>query len=463
MDDLFGSDVSDSETKGNPRSPVRGSSPAATETPGNVADDLFGSDTEDPVAPRPEKADGDALEDLFGSDEEAEQTGDRHTDRDDDDARSTHSMHSVDDDKYIRQKVKVLGAKIPVLPMPRASDDRFVIARTPNILQFESTPFSADAYEDVIADEHREAERSGFRTKVSAELASAVDGVISNTVRWRIGKNGKHESNTRLVRWSDGSMTVMVGGSVPESYNVSADSLAAEQQYIAAQHLSAGLMMSHAKLTDKWSLRPSRQSVKARHAVSHLLPRLKTAGSAAHKPGGTRFMVAEEDPELIAKREEMEEEKRERLRRKEEKLRERKEARDQRNAPVQDNAYSDDEHGYGYGSDEQDVDAERSARDSNRAGRAPAYNAAPFARRARNSYIDEEEDDDGFVVDDDAELEVGPHDEFDEEEEEEEEYARRLNDAKRTHGDDDDASTHHAGRSAKSRRLMDSDDDDDDF
>ncbi|KAJ1927485.1 Paf1 complex component, partial [Linderina macrospora] len=290
MDDLFGSDVSDNETKSNPRSPV------APDTPTKAVDDLFGSDVEEPVAPRHEKTDGDALEDLFGSDEDGEdggQTGDRHTEHagaaedDDDDAQSTHS---IDEDKYTRQNVKVLAAKIPVLAMPRASDSRFVIARTPNILQFEATPFSADAYEDVIADEHREVERSGYRKKVTAEMASAVDGVISNTVRWRVGKDGRRESNTRLVRWSDGSTTVMVGGNVPESYSVSVDSLAAEHQYVAAQYPSAYLMVSHAKLTDKWSLRPARQSVRARHAVSHLLTRVKTAGSAAHKSGGTRFM-----------------------------------------------------------------------------------------------------------------------------------------------------------------------------
>ncbi|KAI8322499.1 hypothetical protein GQ54DRAFT_297321 [Martensiomyces pterosporus] len=541
MSDLFGSDVSDDERKSplsSPRTPTshrdasphagdsgaehrggssRRSSPAPSPNDdgdgGSGNDDLFGSGDEDERASRskPSAESGDALGDLFGSDDE---DGDVRSDthRGDRDSLSDRDDYDVDvrvrdeDDGEEREtsklEVRVLTARVPVLPAPCSSEGKYIIARTPNILQLDPTPFSAQSYEDIIAEEHKAVSTHGYASAVSPELASAVEGIISNTVRWRRVRGGdgsvKRESNARLVRWSDGSTTVVIGGNKPEHYNVSADMLVGSENskkpdqhhYAAVHHPHELLMLSQARLTEQWSLRPSKQSKQTRHAVSLLLSRVRSsnAGDSASfgfgfdrfggaKTGRTRFMVADEDPELIAKREEEEEERREKQRRKEEKQRERREARDQRPAHEADGYnnttsyaagdYSEDDREYDYESGDAAGEAgagyERQRPAQREAGR---FGVPQFGRRPRNAYMDEEEDD-GFVVDDDAELEVGPRDEFDEEEEEEERFASRLNSAKRaTYADDDDSADggrdSQGARNAKSRRLMVSDDDDDD-
>ncbi|KAJ2859286.1 Paf1 complex component, partial [Coemansia asiatica] len=365
--------------------------------------------------------------------------------------------------------------------------------------------------------EHMVARKHGIKSAVTTELASAVEGIIANTVRWRniAGPNGKNrrESNARLVRWSDGSTTVVIGGSNPESYSITEESLTAtpkgEQHYYAAAHHPRELLMqNHARLTDQWLFRPSLQSASGRLAVSLLLGRVRAkamgeparganakGSRAGAKSSRTRFMMVDEDPELIAKRAEEEEEKRERLRRKEERLRERREAKElqysrdegQRSGRYgAGDYYSEEERDYGYASGadtgdagDEDVDVVGAApygrsrsikRESGRFG-----TAASAPRNVRNSYIDEE--DDGFIVDDDEELEVGSRDDFDDEEDEEEELAaQRLNSAKRTKYSDDDesdsgkrreagvgAGADGGGRGSKPRRVMVSDDEDEEI
>ena len=41
--------------------------------------------------------------------------------------------------------------------------------------------------------------------------AAVSSGQFVNTVRWRYNALGRKESNTRIVRWDDGSMTLLVG------------------------------------------------------------------------------------------------------------------------------------------------------------------------------------------------------------------------------------------------------------
>ncbi|KAJ2545780.1 Paf1 complex component [Coemansia sp. RSA 1933] len=482
MSDLFGSDISDNEEGSSQRrlSPEPGSRGSQTPEP-KVTEGLFGNESES-EGERNAKRDASDDGELFGSDGE--------------DAKMHDDRSDSDGDEMSKVQVRVMSAKVPVLPVPCLSSSRHVVARTPNILQLNPTPFSAGTYDDLISEEHTIAEKHGYKSAVTPELASAVEGILSNTVRWRRiatpGGGFKRESNARLVRWSDGSFTVAIGGPTPESYNVGSEQLAApgkkeQHYYAAAQHPRELLMQTHARLTEQWQVRPSRQSAQSRAAVSLLLSRAraKTAGagvqgsvaapaSAGAKGSRMRFMVVEEDPELIAKRAEKEEGERERQRKREERIRERREEREYqtgRNYSEQVDAdmyaageYSEDE-GDDYASD-MDRPQERRPQAAGR----PREHKRPAARppphqRARNAYADDEEEDD-FIVDDDEELEVGSRDEFDSEEEEEEMISRRLQDAKRADQAESDNDNNNKGstnmRSAQSRRLRDSDDEDDD-
>ncbi|KAJ2843683.1 Paf1 complex component, partial [Coemansia erecta] len=311
MSDLFGSDTSDNEENNQRRlSPAHGGS----RTPSPKASGLFEDDSENEGGQDSKRrADAPADGDLFGSeDDDAEMRG-----------NESESGHSSDDEGETgKVQVRVMSAKVPVLPVPRSSDGRHVLARTPNILQLNPTPFSADSHEDLIAEEHIVAEKHGYKSAVTPELASAVEGILANTVRWRRvavpGGGFKRESNARLVRWSDGSFTVAIGGPTPESYSISSEPLTApgkkeQHYYAAAQHPRELLMQNHARLSEQWQVRPSRQSAQARAAVSLLLSRARASSAGAGAQGAAaassssgagakgsrmRFIVVDEDPEL---------------------------------------------------------------------------------------------------------------------------------------------------------------------
>ncbi|KAJ2852594.1 Paf1 complex component [Coemansia brasiliensis] len=460
MSDLFGSDVSDIENGSPALAPQTPTSPRAfsgrdsnevgsgTPAPDN---DLFGSDEDIEMPPRssgantPDQGNG-----LFGSDEEM-------------------SDHDKDD---VRTKERLLSTTIPKLPLPQSIDGRFVVARAPNILQLEPTPFTAEGYQDILQEEHEIAEKHGYRSAVTPALAAAAENVISNTIRWRQAAGGrKRESNARLVRWSDGSTTILIGGSTPEVYSINNEQLVGvpkEKYYYAVAAHEQGLGHAHARMSEQWLLRSSRQSAQARSAVKMLLDRVNGISSSSEgvganlaRAGGgdgasrTRFMVVDEAPELRAKREEEEEEKRERQRRREERNRERREARELRanRGVAYAGEYSDEELGYANTSEEDT--AHEHVRAPRRIPRQTAITRGPV----RSSYVDD--DDDGFIVDDDVELEVGSHDEFDEEEEEEL-AAQRLQAAKKS-GYSSDETRRRRPRVSKSRRQLDSDDDDDEM
>ncbi|KAJ1735733.1 Paf1 complex component [Coemansia biformis] len=515
MSDLFGSDLSDIDGSNDgsmasrtptppPRATSRGYHERSSGTPPPKGDLSDGDSSA--IAPGPRRRSpspgsaGGGVDGLFGSDSESGSTPRGRRRGYGGGSASERSDHSdgermddaADDEDEGRVQVRVMSARVPVLPRPHSSSGRYILARTPNLMQLEPTPFSAAAYQDLLEEEHRVAETHGFQSAVTPDLAAAAESIIANTVRWRrvAGPGGavRRESNARLVRWSDGSTTVVIGGGVPEVHSISVEQLASqakEQHYYAAAHQPRELLMqNHARLTESWLIRPPRQSAQVRAAVALLLDRVqvgasgKVAQSASRAARGagmraarTRFMVLDEDPELRIKHEEKEEEKRERLRRKEERQRERREAREFQagrggygsGAYGGADDYSDEDVNVGYTSG---GGGGATARDRVQAPRRlpGRFGALKPEARGHDDYMDE--DGDGFIVDDDAELEVGSRDEFDDEEEQEQEEelaAQRLRAAKRADSGDDEGRRRRArARSGKSRRLLNSDDDDDD-
>ncbi|KAJ2766031.1 Paf1 complex component, partial [Coemansia nantahalensis] len=359
MNDVFGSDLSDiegslsgsvaSRTPSPPPVASRGYDERSSATPppkAELSDSSSSSSGTGRRQPAPPHGNRGGVDDLFGSDSDS---GSAPRGRGDGSASEpSGDERMADEEDEGREQVRVMSARVPVLPRPHSSEGRYVLARTPNIMQLEPTPFSADAYHDLLAEEHRAAEKHGIKAAVSPELATAAESILANTIRWRrvAAPDGtvRRETNARIVRWSDGSMTVVVGGggAAPEQHSVGAEQLAgvAKEQYsyVAAHQTNELLMQSHARLTESWLIRPPRQSAQVRAAVAQLLDRgrARAEGKAPQGPARaagarvarTRFMVVGEDPELRIKREEKEEEKRERQRRKEERLRERQVARE---------------------------------------------------------------------------------------------------------------------------------------
>ncbi|KZT27839.1 Leo1-domain-containing protein [Neolentinus lepideus HHB14362 ss-1] len=268
------------------------------------AADLFGYDAEmQPKSEGDTKRDDDEqdepMEDLFG--EDAEVTGAR-----DESATSpTPSGHISDglssDERRRRQELEygeedepqqpeyeqVLEAtvQIPNIPVPKSSDGNYWVIRMPNFVQVDSKPFHHETYVGPEDDDAPQAESL-------REKSMTIKLKVENTVRWRWVKdeNGQYrkQSNSRVIRWSDGSLSLLLGkelfditqtidtsGTVPRqsisgsqpgqsSQHVSQPTQPATPgpksqglTYLVAQHKRAFILQSEAVVTGYMSLRPT--------------------------------------------------------------------------------------------------------------------------------------------------------------------------------------------------------------
>ena len=155
--------------------------------------DLFGSDSEDdddaPVpAPAAAGADDDVDEDdLFGGDDDDDEGGAA--------AEGAAAEVKEEEEPSKRGLAPPQELELPQMPAPPA-DAKLVLMKLPNILSREARPFDPETFADEGMDEES-----------NAHLR------LENVIRWR-DVDGERQSNTRLVRWSDGSMTLHVGSEV---------------------------------------------------------------------------------------------------------------------------------------------------------------------------------------------------------------------------------------------------------
>ncbi|XP_014408910.2 RNA polymerase-associated protein LEO1-like isoform X1 [Camelus ferus] len=99
--------------------------------------------------------------------------------------------------------------------IPRIYSDlgnELYFVKLPRFLSIEPKPFDPQYYEDEFEDEKMLDEEDRTRIKLKVE----------NTLRWRIRRdkegNKIKESNTRIVKWSDGSLSLHLGNEVFDVY-----------------------------------------------------------------------------------------------------------------------------------------------------------------------------------------------------------------------------------------------------
>ena len=135
-----------------------------------------------------EAGDDDDVGDLFGSDD----------DDDDDDGAGALAAAAA------QPSAEPISFELPRRPRPEEGASLF-LARLPNILKVQPRPFDAETYN----------EKEDYGVKGFAGAGAA------NVMRWRNTESGEMQSNTRLVKWSDGSMTLHVGGEALKCQQVS--------------------------------------------------------------------------------------------------------------------------------------------------------------------------------------------------------------------------------------------------
>uniref|UniRef100_A0A915PJL6 RNA polymerase-associated protein LEO1 n=1 Tax=Setaria digitata TaxID=48799 RepID=A0A915PJL6_9BILA len=91
---------------------------------------------------------------------------------------------------------------------PKFTDEGLYFVKFPNFLSIEPRPFDQDHYEDEFDEDDLLDEEGRARLKLRVE----------NTIRWRyvLDEDGniQKQGNSKIVRWSDGTMSLYLGGEV---------------------------------------------------------------------------------------------------------------------------------------------------------------------------------------------------------------------------------------------------------
>ncbi|KAK7151577.1 hypothetical protein R3I94_008036 [Phoxinus phoxinus] len=169
--------ASDSDSDSD-RDSQRGKKPAANDLFGEADDISSDSDAEKPLTPGQPMDGEDGLEGDHPEEEPAPET-----------------------------RIEV---EIPKVSTDLGSELYFV--KLPNFLSVEPRPFDPQYYEDEFEDEEMLDEEGRTRLKLKVE----------NTIRWRSRRDEEgievKESNARIVKWSDGSMSLHLGNEVFDVY-----------------------------------------------------------------------------------------------------------------------------------------------------------------------------------------------------------------------------------------------------
>ncbi|RMJ13197.1 hypothetical protein CDV36_007143 [Fusarium kuroshium] len=410
------------------------------------------SDSEDPIDPIDESGD-----DLFGDegDEDVASTKERVLDDDDlasDPEGDSYARYRNDDDDQMQFQTRdrvVMGVKTYRHRIPKPKDGALRIMRIPKFVKIMPEEYDPDTFQPTEFD-----------------LANAKAQHPKHVARVRRDHStGELKSNTNIFRWSDGSVTISIGG---EHYEVQKKALAPTPDkpyneihdghyYAAAAELHSNLLMTVGHITEQYNVRPNKAV--GDDALSILAERMAQASKPSQ--GGDMIIRTTRDPELQKKQAELAEKERMKAQRRRE------------------NAAAKMDSGYGGRSARGnlsigELEGGRRGFGSSRKRGAPG-SSRPKPRRGESESDEELAEavgrhegydlDDGFIVGSDVEEMDSQADDDDEEElldEDEDEKPRSKRQRTRDRSPDEDAEGSDveqvAGR-ARRRNVIDDDDD----
>merc|ERR1719508_631316 len=180
------------------------------------AEDVFGDDlsisSEDEVDVAAKKKvidEDDDEREVERYDEGADDKDDERRSDDDEDSRDKkveREDKKVDQDEEQVPETRI-DVEVPKIKTDIGKELHFV--KLPNFLSVDSRPYDQEMYEDEMDEETMQDEEGRARLKLKVE----------NTIRWRQGSDKetgqpRMETNTRIVRWSDGSLSLHLGSEI---------------------------------------------------------------------------------------------------------------------------------------------------------------------------------------------------------------------------------------------------------
>lgn len=357
------------------------------------------------------------------------------------------------------------------------------LVKIPKFLSIDPRAWHHTTYQPPTTDHHSNEASPGFSAYTTA----------MSTVHWRRSPSNHKEiqSNARIIRWSDGSLTLQLASNPTQQYEIEGNPLAPRQRdppkptptsikpgirdhghdsytYLTVPDPTNGLLRVTHKITAGLSILPSAATTD--DALEKLQNSLAAIAHGKHKSsaGGIEFVNIDEDPELAKKKAEVAEREKDRAR----KRREAAETRErERNGRALGRAGLGSR-GYGGGltagmleDDELGGGGRQRARPKpkRRQRRNSEYSEdEDFGRKKSNFGNDEYDEEDDFIAGSDEE-EVVEDDEDEDDGIVEEKRERVSNKRASPEGDDEDAEGEdddlpQAAR-AKRRRVIDEDED----
>lgn len=250
------------------------------------------------------------------------QLDDEDLDSGDDEGRNDRLRNdSVPHDEVEQQTFNFMDAPIARHAVPEPSDGELYLLKIPHFLAFDPHAWNYKNYQAPTTDHHSKGAPS--------EHFSAFTTAMS-TIHWRRSPSdpSQIQSNARILRWSDGSLTLQFASDAFRQYEINASELAPPQfgpkkptptskpakakgreykesyTYLAAPYEEATLMRVTNKLTTNLSVVPPSD------AKDGALEQLQTALAQAASRGrdaadnAISFVQVTEDPELVRAREE---------------------------------------------------------------------------------------------------------------------------------------------------------------
>ncbi|CAF4534660.1 unnamed protein product [Rotaria socialis] len=184
-------------------------------------------------------------EDVFGeelSDLSEDEDGLRRKKQNNNNLNGSQDGHEDDEDELIEEheEEEQILVDTPHVTCDLGRDIHLV--KLPSFMKVEPKPFDTQYFNEDVRDE--DDEESKARKKLRLE----------NTIRWRYNTNDSgetiRESNTRLVRWSDGSLSLHVG---KEIFDVSKANIQSDHNHLFVRHQKS--MQAQAVFRTKLSFR----------------------------------------------------------------------------------------------------------------------------------------------------------------------------------------------------------------
>lgn len=247
--------------------------------------DVFGDSDEEEQEPDNTHHTPDAREEMSASDDERSvQRGIRPEDIVPDTEQHEERYESDEDqpgEHRVREKPvgPPLHIDVPLCPPPGPADKMHIV-RVSNIMGIESKPFDPKTYTEE--EEHFVTDESGHKQRLRLE---------DNVARWRRirDRDGsvKYESNARFVKWSDGSMQLLIGNEV---LDISIQKAHQDQGHLFIRH-AKGILQSQGRLLQKMKFMPSSLSSKSHRLLTALVD------SRNRKIYKVKNVITNKDPE----------------------------------------------------------------------------------------------------------------------------------------------------------------------